>query len=69
MDLDGGTPFLDTFEGVGPEISTFLGPNGTSYARCHFRAQKSLDFRAHPFKRITTLSKYIRPAPYKQQVH
>jgi hypothetical protein len=30
------------------EISTFLGPNGTRYARCHFRAQKSLDFSAPP---------------------
>ncbi len=44
----GGNPFLGTFEGVGPEISTFLGPNGTRYASCHFRAQKILDFRAHP---------------------
>ncbi len=57
----------------GPEISTFLGPNGTRYACCHFRAQKSLDFRPNPFKRpllwITPPSKSIRPAPYKQQVH
>ncbi len=22
-----------------------MGPNGTRYARCHFRAQKSLDFQ------------------------
>jgi hypothetical protein len=42
MDLDGGNPFL---EGVGPEISTFFGPKW-HYARSHFRAQKSLDFRA-----------------------
>ncbi len=36
----GGNPFLGAFAGVGPEISTFLSPNGT---RCHFSA--------HPFKR------------------
>ncbi len=39
----GENPFLEAFEGVGPEISTFLGPNGTRYARSHVRA--------HPFKR------------------
>jgi hypothetical protein len=38
-----GNPFLGAFEVVGPEISTFLGPNGTLYASCHFRA--------HPLKR------------------
>ncbi len=37
MDLDKGNPGK----------STFLGPNGTRYARCHFKAQKRLDFRAH----------------------
>jgi hypothetical protein len=26
-------------------VSTLLGPNGTCFARCHFRAQKSLDFQ------------------------
>ncbi len=29
-------------------FSTFLGPNGTFYARCHFRAQKVSIFRAPP---------------------
>jgi hypothetical protein len=29
----GGNQFLGAFEGVGPEISTFLGPNGTSIPR------------------------------------
>jgi hypothetical protein len=36
---------------LGPEMErakrvplTFLGPKGTRFARCHFRAQKSLDF-------------------------
>jgi hypothetical protein len=47
-------------------FSIFLGPNSTRYARSHFRAQKGLDFRAHPFKRpslwITPPSKSIRPA-------
>jgi hypothetical protein len=56
----GGHPFLGPFEGVGPKISTFLGPNGTRCARCHFRAQQSLDFRAHPFKRP---SLWISPHP------
>ncbi len=68
MDLDRGNPFLGTFEGVGPEISTFLGPNGTRYAHYQFRAQESLDFRAHPFKRpsswITPPSKSICPGLY-----
>jgi hypothetical protein len=69
----GGNPFLGAFEGVGPEISTFLGTNGTRYARCHSRAQKRLDFRAHRFKIpslwITPPSKSIRPASYKQLVY
>jgi hypothetical protein len=63
MGLDGGNPFLGAFEEVGPEISTFLGPNGTCYARCHFRAQKSLDFMAHPFKR-PSLWIFPHPNPY-----
>jgi hypothetical protein len=28
---------------------TFSGPNGTRFARCHFMAQKSLDFQSPPF--------------------
>ncbi len=36
----GGNPFLVVFEGVGPEIETFLGPEmGTSVASA-IRAQK-----------------------------
>jgi hypothetical protein len=27
---------------------TFLGPNGTLFARCQVRAQKSLDFQGPP---------------------
>jgi hypothetical protein len=30
------------------KISTFLGPNDTRFARCHFWAQKSLDFEGPP---------------------
>jgi hypothetical protein len=36
-------PLLWPLEGVGPESETFLG-----FARCHFRAQKSLDFQGPP---------------------
>jgi hypothetical protein len=38
----GENPFIGPFEGVGPEIETFLGTNGTRCDRYHFRAQKSL---------------------------
>jgi hypothetical protein len=31
-----------------PQILLFLGPNGTRFARGHFRAQKSLDFQGPP---------------------
>ncbi len=31
-----------------PPFSTFLGPNGTLFARSHFRAKKSLDFQGPP---------------------
>jgi hypothetical protein len=30
------------------KIATVLGPNGTLFAHCHFRAQKSLDFQDTP---------------------
>jgi hypothetical protein len=54
-------------------ISTFLGPNGTCLARCHFRAQKSLDFQAPPLpmglEMDFPVTKSLRPAQYKQQVH
>jgi hypothetical protein len=35
-------PLFRPLEGVAPEISTFLCPNGTRFACCHFRAQKVL---------------------------
>jgi hypothetical protein len=46
----GGNPFLGTFERVGPEISTFLGTNGT-------RVPLVMDY--------SSPSKSIRPAPSK----
>jgi hypothetical protein len=43
------------------------------FARCHFRAQKSLDFQGPPLPMTLEMdfpaSKSLRPAPYKQQVH
>jgi hypothetical protein len=41
-DFDACKSILDPLEGVGPELSTFLGPNGTRFACCHFIAQKSI---------------------------
>jgi hypothetical protein len=34
-----------------------LGPNDTLFALCHFRAPKSLDFRALPLKKYGPASK------------
>ncbi len=36
------------WKGWALKISAFLGPNGTRFARDHFRAQKSLDFQGPP---------------------
>ncbi len=51
------------------DISTFLGPKGTRCARCHFRAQKSLDFRAYPLKMALVMDiarlKIIKYRPIK----
>ncbi len=41
MDLDGENPFLGTFEGVGPEIGTFLGPEMATSAASAIWAQKN----------------------------
>jgi hypothetical protein len=41
MDLDGGNSFLGTFEGVGPEIETFLGPEMATSAASAIWAQKN----------------------------
>ncbi len=47
--------------------------NGARFARCHFRAPKSLDFQGRPFPMTLKLylhaSKSLIPDPYKQQVH
>jgi hypothetical protein len=51
-------PLLGPLEGVSPDNLDFLGPNGTHFACCHFRAQKSLNFQGHPFQ---WLSKWIFP--------
>jgi hypothetical protein len=56
-----------------PGNLTFLGPNGTLFARCHFRAQKSLDFQCPPLPMALVIdmpdSKSLLTVPYKQQVH
>jgi hypothetical protein len=65
----GGNLFLGAFDGVGPEILTFLSPNGIRYARSHFTAQKSLDFRAHPFNASAIWaqkSRDFRAHPFKR---
>jgi hypothetical protein len=43
--LMGPNPLLGPLEWQGPENLDFLGPNGTRFARGHFRAQISLDFQ------------------------
>jgi hypothetical protein len=37
----GAIPFLRPLKGVALKIATFFVPNGTRFARCHFRARKS----------------------------
>jgi hypothetical protein len=62
MDLDGGVIHNEgRLKGWAlKKIETFLGPEmGTSVASAIW-AQKSLDFRAHPFKRP---EKWISPHP------
>ncbi len=52
--------------------SFFLGPNGTRFARCHFRAQKSLDFQSPPLPMPLVMMLHAsKPgtASYKQQGH
>jgi hypothetical protein len=43
MILMRANPLLGPLEGVSPENLDFLGPNGTCFACCHFRAHKSLN--------------------------
>ncbi len=40
MDLDVGNPFLGSFDGVGPEIETFLGPEMATSAASAIWGQK-----------------------------
>jgi hypothetical protein len=40
------TNYSGHWKGWSLQISTFLGPNGTRFAGCHFRTQKSLDFQS-----------------------
>jgi hypothetical protein len=49
-----------SLKGVGPEIETFLGPEMATIAASAIWAQKSRDFRTHPFKRP---EKWISPFP------
>ncbi len=63
----------DHLKGVGPEIETFLGPEMPTSAVSAIGAQRSRDFRAHPFKQP---EKWISPHPnpydqphIKKQVH
>jgi hypothetical protein len=46
-------------------ISNFLGPNSTRFARCHFSDHKSLDFQGLPLPMAIEMD---FPATYKQQV-
>ncbi len=50
MVLRGATSLLGALEGVGPESSTFLGQNGTRFARAISGPKKVLIFRAHSFQ-------------------
>jgi hypothetical protein len=65
-DFDGG-------KSITRAISTYLGPNGTRFARGHFRDHKNLDFQGPLPPMALEMdfppSKSLRPAPYKQQVH
>jgi hypothetical protein len=55
------------------QTETLLIPNGTRFARCDFRTQKSLDFQGLPppiaLEMDFPTSKALRPPPYKQQEH
>ncbi len=46
------------WKGWALKISTFLGPNGTRFARCHFRAQESLDFQGPPLPMTLKIGSY-----------
>ncbi len=48
MILVGKNSLLMLLERVGTENLTFFAPIGTRFSRCHFRAQKGLDFQDPP---------------------
>ncbi len=61
--------FTDKYECIEKHIGlTFLGPSDTSFARCLFRAQKSLDFQGPPLPMALEIEfsriKIITFAPY-----
>jgi hypothetical protein len=62
MILMGLNSLLGPFEGL-----DFLGLNGTPFAHCHFRAQKSLDFQGPPLPKIKSIT--TRAIQFKQQLH
>jgi hypothetical protein len=63
-DFDGGKSITQAIA-RGPENLDFWGPNGTVFARCHFRAQKRLDFLMALVMDLPA-SKSLCPAQYKQ---
>jgi hypothetical protein len=42
-----------------------LGPYGTHCACCHFRAQKSLDFRVHPLMTLVMDIAHLKIIMYR----
>ncbi len=45
LDFDGGETISRAIgKGVGPENLDFLGPNGTRFVHCHFKAPKKSRF-------------------------
>jgi hypothetical protein len=54
-------------------LNDLIGPNGTGFTRCHFRAQKSRDFQGPPLPLALEIdfptSILLHLAPYKQEEH
>jgi hypothetical protein len=71
MILMRANPLLGPLEGAGPENLDFLSPNGSRFACCYFRAQKSLNFQGPTLPVALEInlsaSKSLHPEPYKQQ--
>jgi|688.fasta_scaffold382820_1 hypothetical protein len=47
-DFDASKSITHAIGKVDPKISTILGPYGTRFALCHFRAQKKARFQGPP---------------------